>query len=524
MILATCLALQIEKIEETTYFAEELQPAKLVDHYHEFYFYFNISSIESSYRTLLSNVYILKVKDKNESNVLTDILDSTCMQIENELAKFNNRNKRSLFDGVGSAVRFITGNLDQNDLREISTNLNSLYSNQEIITKQVNKFTSFANHITNRYETDLKKIRENLNVSIKAVNDINQKLEIRMSMQYQIFLAEKLLEIMQMIQRTISLAYNNMANLEIMSKQELIIMIEHLKVIYKKEELIELNNLHPFKLIEFAKLKVVSTGNIMTCILYFPILKPNPYEYKRIYPMPDPNGQILLPPAKFHLLGLGGELWTNENCIHISPQTICFKDPHKDNCSLHQPKTCKFAKAINDYQLTRQLENGKILVITKQPQKVMEACKDKIEQEEVVANVLLMSTSRRDCKIMVNGNTFSNAYSHFNYTPMKMYQYDLKMETTNQVSLNEEHMDDFEKLKEEATELEPIKNLHQGIHVAHFSVTAILTLLMIIVVMIMLITKKYKYILNRNGKVPREKGAVELEDLPFRSQDVDALS
>jgi hypothetical protein len=42
------------------------------------------------------------------------------MQIGDALLKFNYRSKRSLIDGLGSATRFITGNLDQDDLKEIN--------------------------------------------------------------------------------------------------------------------------------------------------------------------------------------------------------------------------------------------------------------------------------------------------------------------------------------------------------------------------------------------------------------------
>lgn len=58
------------------------------------------------------------------------------LEIEIELAKFNHRTRRSLINGLGTAIRYFTGNLDQNDLHNINANLNTLFQNHE---KVVNK-------------------------------------------------------------------------------------------------------------------------------------------------------------------------------------------------------------------------------------------------------------------------------------------------------------------------------------------------------------------------------------------------
>jgi hypothetical protein len=66
---------------------------------------------------------ILELKYNKDFPYLIKSLKDTCMQIGDVLLKFNYRSKRSLIDGLGSAIRFITGNLHQDDLEEINSNI-----------------------------------------------------------------------------------------------------------------------------------------------------------------------------------------------------------------------------------------------------------------------------------------------------------------------------------------------------------------------------------------------------------------
>jgi hypothetical protein len=287
ILLATSLALRLEKIHSNGYFLEDIGTSKTINHYHKFYIYFNISNIESSYKNLLSNAYILELKYNKDFPYLIKALKDTCMQIGDALLKFNYRSKRSLIDGLGSAIRFITGNLDQDDLKEINSNIDQLFKNQEKIIKQVNKYTSFASHITKRYTSDMQILQKNINTSLEALNKFSDQIENQMLIQHNMYLAEKLLDSIQSVQRMITLAFNEISNLEIISAQELFQILHHLKLIYKRDELIELNGMHVLKIIEFSKFKILSVDNVITCILYIPILDPNPYTYQRIYPLPN---------------------------------------------------------------------------------------------------------------------------------------------------------------------------------------------------------------------------------------------
>jgi hypothetical protein len=108
-------------------------------------------------------------------------------------------------------------------------------------------------------------LQKNINTSLKALNKLSDQIENQMLIQHNMYLTEKLLNSLQSVQRMITLAFNEISNLEIISVQELFQILHHLKLIYKRDELIELNGMHVLKIIEFSKFKILSVDNVITC-------------------------------------------------------------------------------------------------------------------------------------------------------------------------------------------------------------------------------------------------------------------
>lgn len=440
-------------------------------------------------------------------------MKQNCIQIERELLKFKPRRKRALINALGSTIKFVTGNLDQNDLDNINTNLNILFMNQEKAIKQVEGYTSFANHITERYTNDINIIQQNINTSLQGLNKLNSKFNNELIIQYNIHQSQNLLEILHSIQRTIALSFNEIVNLEIMSNTELNEITNHLKLIYRKDELFDLDVAHPFKIIEFSKFKVISVNNVITCILYIPILNPSSYTYQRLYPFPNQRNEILLPPAMFRLFGAEGELWTDEKCDKIEKQTLCTSTPNKSNCSLNNIHKCNFAKATNSFKIIVQLNNNQILMACKTPTEVIEECKDKVTSNPVSNNVLL--SSRENCKLIINNKHYINTYSNFTYNIQSLNVDNLRV--TKHVQFEQKHLDNLQELREEAKELNYDVKLHPILQITHASVTSILLIIVIFIFMIMYVFRhKLLTFLRENRKISKEE---ELEmEIPLQNQ------
>lgn len=424
---------------------------------------------------------------------------------------------------LGTTIRYITGNLDQNDLQEINKNLNLLFQNQEKITKQVDKYNSFANHITDRYLDDLQIIQQNINTSLKTLDEFNQQLLV----QHNILLSQKLLYTLRSIQRTITLAFNEITNLEIISATELDEIIKHLKLIYKKEELLELSSLHLFKLLEFSKFRIISSENLITCILYIPILNPTPYTYHKIYPTPNNDGKTLIPPAKYLLYGAKDELWTDEKCLKIENTILCLEKPIRNKCLLNTNVNCTYALAINNYKLIQQLYSNKILISCKNPLDVVEECSNNINRKLVVRNVLI--SSEANCKLIIDDVTFENACNNFTYNVPIISSNNF--ETKKHVILEQKHLHDFVQLREEVRSLNNIE-LHPLEHVTHISILIIILILLFLLSTILYaFRKKIMRNLGRPKPIENEEPGIQLQEkeklyplLPSAPNGEDALS
>ena len=81
------------------------------------------------------------------------------------------RTKRGLINGLGTAIKYIFGNPDANDLEKINNYLNSLQHQQQENIFTLNKSISVINTISIQINNNTNIINENLKDMWKTVND-----------------------------------------------------------------------------------------------------------------------------------------------------------------------------------------------------------------------------------------------------------------------------------------------------------------------------------------------------------------
>lgn len=444
-------------------------------------------------------------------------MKENCNLIENQLQKFNYRSKRGLINGLGSVIKYITGNPDDQDLIKISENLESLYNSQGKIIKQINSQTSFANLITNRYSKDLKAIHESLNSSFTAINNISSSLDTETMVQYYNLVSLRLINTLQIIERTISLAFSEITNLELFSHEELMEIINHLKLVYRKTELLELDYVHAFKLLEFSKFRIVSAKDTITCILYIPILKSSLFRYTKIYPIPDLQSKVLIPPYKYHLQGTTEEFWTDERCKQIEKQAVCVEKPRVHKCAIKNLKNCTIAIANNNYELYTQLNNGKILVSCKISSRVIEECSNNIENFEFANSALI--SSKDNCKIVIGEKTFERSYSNFTFkSPLEIGNYNAE----STINLQLKHLEDLPNLKEEANILENEFYINPALQATHIFLTILIIISCIIGITCFVFKHKIRLVISSCKTKVEEHG--KIQDFNQGQKNADVLA
>ena len=329
--------LQVKTIRNNGYFEEPLGQIKMLDHYHSFLFFINTSKLEIVYASLSINSIALQ-KESNVDKLTHKIylqLVRNIKQIQQLLDKIHfNRSKRGLANFLGRTIKYITGNLSDEDLKMINNNLEILHKNQESGIVKIEKLTSFANHLSKRYAEDNMILNENIRNTQKILQNLTNTADMRILIQNEVFQSECLLNTLMMIERTISFSLNNIPNLELIKVDELLAMHKFLENVYDQKQLLPLDNVHLFKILEATKLFIIGSNQTITFLLKVPILKPYTANYSRIYPTPSYQ-DVLLIPSKKYLININNEnYWSDENCQMMDSMKLCLQSPIQQNCSL----------------------------------------------------------------------------------------------------------------------------------------------------------------------------------------------
>lgn len=407
--------LVIHKIDNHDgFYAHTLGLSKIKSHYHNFYHFINITKIELEYRKLLVDKFILdnNLSVNNQSiKPLLAILHINCLKIEENInkLKLRKRNKRGLVNIVGTAIKFIAGNPDANDAHKYEDNINSLFKNQEKIVKQMNKFTSFANHISSRYQQNIDVITSNIDKTNKEFSKLNNIIDLSIQIQYLIYSSNLILNILSDINEIIALAQNNIVSNKVCDSSEIEQIIDHLKLIYSSEELLPFSKFHLFQILSISKIELAIVNNAIVCILSVPILSTNTYNLKHIYPVPNSENKVLIPPAQYFLSNGIKHFWSEQRCILYEETNVC-ETTFEHVCNIINPTNCTFALAKNNYKLYKMLEDSTLLVDFKEKTSIIEQCANVKYFNIQNSNIIY---SKENCKIVLDNNIFSTKVLNF---------------------------------------------------------------------------------------------------------------
>lgn len=454
--------------------------AKILDHYHNFLFFINITHLTDNFDQLNYNFNALQ-KNRTIDEISYRIyhqLKNNLDQIEEILRKFVNRKvRRGLANFIGKGIKFITGNLDDDDLKTINQNLEELHNSKSSEIESINKLTSFANHLSQRYSEDLAQLNENIIHTKALFQTIKSTEEFRIIVEYEVLQSETLLNTLLMIERTISFAMKEIPNLEIIKVEELYFIATYLEQIYKTQQLSPIDHVHVFKLIEFAKISVIGTEETFSFLLKIPILKRIVATYSRIYPIPNNQDIAVIPPRTYSIKIHNEEYWTNELCKSTlgSSIVLCLQQPIKEACILSSPDRCQTTLVNNDFNIVHPLKNHQLLTLFKKNQTILEDCHGILFKKSIQGTNLLSST----CKIIIEESIFDNTIPIFEIT----------MQNISKITLNFTHKIDFQlrHLKEPTSILQEAEKLsdqpmylHPTTQIIHQSTSMVLFCLIII--------------------------------------------
>ncbi|KAF2893288.1 hypothetical protein ILUMI_12884 [Ignelater luminosus] len=237
-----------------------------------------------------------------------------------------------------------------------------------------------------------------------------------------------------------------------------------------------LDTTHLYKLLESSKLIIFGTDEIITFLLKIPVIKPLTANYFQIYPLPNHQEIILIPPGNYYLEIANDAYWTNEKCKPIHTYILCTERTQLlDNCTLQSLPRCTTAKISNNYEISVQLRNHQLLTAFKHGHDVIEDCHGHITRRSITGTNLLSST----CRVIIGSSTYDNTTPIFEidvprFTPQLL-------DAHHQVPFNLKHLRDSKELHLEAIQIaDPPIHLQPATYFIHYSFTSILVIITIV--------------------------------------------
>ncbi len=161
----------------------QLGPARLQKSHHTLVHYFDLTLIRTEidklnryFQTALENskknaIYTSELA--NYDKLITHTSKLVQQKLNNIYPNFNTRSKRGLIDGLGSAIKFLTGNMDASDATRINKIIKHLENNQQDLEKQLLNQYSINKHVLQHFNYSVSNIQYNEQLLKNKIIKIN---------------------------------------------------------------------------------------------------------------------------------------------------------------------------------------------------------------------------------------------------------------------------------------------------------------------------------------------------------------
>lgn len=366
----------------------------------------------------------------NKINVTTHLTNTFDYKLKLSYRKIDNllpkRTRRGLINILGSAVKFIAGNPDYDDLLLINqnfeaqeTNINKIISNE---SKQI-KINNLLEQQVNKVSETLSNIKQSMQTTQNELNIVNL-----------IFNLDIIIRMLEDLEEQVLLSKSNLINKNILGFREKeyiwnFLTQQNLKLTYEDEIFVHISSI------------VVIKDNQFIVIAKIPIVENRDYELLKLETI-GRNGTRINTDVKY--------VARHKNRLfkQVSRCTICDEtNPLTDECIFNilnnlQAK-CSFSKQ-SEHPEFREILPGTILVDTATGVQVTDSCGD----SRIIATPTVVETE--NCTIRIENSTFDNNYKRIEQiqfmTPIFGKVIEAETETPSIETLHSISLDNLEEL------------------------------------------------------------------------------
>lgn len=493
--------------------------ARLQKSYHTLVHYFDLDIIESEINQLNQNYDDMKImlnkhrkhyhELENYNNLIRFYFKSVQDKLNNVYSNKINRNKRGLINGLGSTLKFITGNMDSDDANRINKILRDLKVNEFKLQSQISNQYSLNEELIKQFNFSVQNVQHNeqilKNKIIELSHEINQNsidielLQTKDLYNQLILMYNAVLNMLTEIENSITFCAIGAMHPSIIKASDLLKELQKLKPFYNNElplpvtidniinyqSLISVHCLFDNSKIHYF-LKIPIEYDIKFKLYY---LEPLPTLIENEYFTIIPNSKFLIQ-SNDQIRPLSGPC-TMSKIYHCSSKLLTNVNVTcEDNILKHgSPIGCLFTRIkIEEDHLEPIPQINQYLGWFHANSTVIIECPEEKQLIQPHGTFLIQTTNR--CNISLNGYTFQHLEPTVAvpmFIKFKQIQLKKNLETSNMsIQLNQLSL---RKLR--INPIAVIKNEHKT-NYSHSIFTSIFYVAVLILVLGLLIRKKFK--------------------------------
>lgn len=358
--------------------------------YHTMTHYYDLRQITTKTEDL-KRTYLEIIKDLDFRNDFTKVqglvstLNSTLRLVENKLNDLHvplssSRPKRGLINGLGSIIKFVTGNLDFQDQEKYDSIVNHLQKNQQDLQTQIKSQYSINEAVQNNFNKIMALITSNnneLKTQFTALKGSGHFSRTRLTdgftlLEYHQIVLNMLLNVIQDIENSLIACKTGILHPSVLDPHTLFLELTKLSKFYGNKFL-NFDNHNLFEIQSYIKVRCYVGIEEIVYFLDVPIVDPEDYMMYHLEPLPTFVGSefvTILPTAKYFLKSPNKIFPIDQNCpqghLRLCPNYLV--SPIDTLCESKflltgSTSECKFIKLITDSNhLKLMLEINKYLL------------------------------------------------------------------------------------------------------------------------------------------------------------------
>lgn len=464
----------------------------------------------------------------HNSFVITNNLRQKIDTQLNQIIPTRIRTKRVLINALGSLIKTVTGNLDQEDAIRIDHNVDILKTNQNNQKLALDKQTTLLSKAMSNFQETIKNVSHNqivLESRIKQIIEVINQVDIEETNLFEFFRIHMILtqittfyqniyDILSDIEEAITFAKLNTFHNNIIDASMLLKELQFVQTQIKPEKLpFEPNTDNLLKLENTLEIKSYVKDYTIVFIIEIPLVEAQTYNLFQLFPLPVKYGnsyKVIVPNFKYLIINDKTFGYVNRPCQGITAHEYLCSDIHPENFNDYVPCEVKLLRYednikncnpvyidIKSIQI-QKVDKNKWIVITNKEIMGLEVCK------ESQTNILLSGTKLIDldpkCKLRIGNTTLSdngNKKIEFQNIPLPNvtpnYKYQVSHKEIALPNLSHINLDKIVKLQEEVNQqrIENSKLLDGNIY---YDRTSIWTILLYIIIGISILAMLAKYL------------------------------